>query len=111
MLPLDAVIEPFKKLILQAGLVIDQNNHKNVISTDIYIRKTTVANNVTVYAVIMSFHYREMCTVSRLKVNTSCALWEHYEPLKFFDDPDELKTYVAVTISTWAKYFAENLHH
>lgn len=103
-LSLKDIKEPFIKRLTKKGIKIDQNNHEYVISTNGQIHKTSIQNEV-VYAVKISFHYSEPCSSFRSNVQLQCNLWEHFESLKFFYSPKDVKKYIKNAVDSTAELF------
>ena len=99
-LSLEALEAPFIEVLRKRGKRIDQNNYDNSVSTSV-----EVASAGAKYAVDIHFAYREPCTVNRLKVEMSCPVWEHYEPLQMFSTLDDAVAYIMATTKAAARLF------
>jgi hypothetical protein len=99
-LSLEVLKAPFVDMLQRKGKTVDQNNYDNVISTDVEI-----AASGSMFTVDIHFEYRESCVMERLKLHTTCAVWEHYKLLKVFSSLDEADNYVITTIKAAAQLF------
>jgi hypothetical protein len=99
-LSLGALEAPFIEMLRKRGKSIDQNNYDNVVSTDVQI-----ASSGSQYAVSISFHYREPCVATRLRLDLTCPVWEHYEGLAIFTNLDDATGYVMRATKAAARLF------
>ena len=106
-LTLESLQGPFKSLLHERGVKLDQNNYDNVVSTNCEIARTRTG--ATVYAVRIASEYREPCTINRLNLSTTCAVWETLDLIRTFDNPADVQTYVAKTVAQQAADFGVHL--
>ena len=99
-LSLEALEEPFKEMLRKRGKKIDQNHYDNVVSTEVEI-----ASSGSQYTVSISFHYTEPCIATRLRLQLTCPVWEHYEVLQTFTNLDDATEYVLRTTKAAARQF------
>lgn len=105
-LSLQALQAPFMEILRRRGKSIDQNNYENVVSTDVKI-----ASSGSQYAVSVSFQYREPCVATRLRLELTCPVWEHYEGLTTFTNLDDATEYVLRATSAAARLFEAEFDH
>jgi hypothetical protein len=104
-LGLESLQGPFKAVLRERRVKLDQNNYENVVSAHLQIARTQVGNS-TIYAVRLTSEYREPCTVDRLKLSTMCAVWEASDLMEIFDNVADVRKYVAKTVSKQAAEFS-----
>jgi len=99
-LTLDALEAPFIERLRKRGKAVDQNNYDNVVSTEV-----TIAVSGSHYAVDISFHYTEPCVATRLRLQLTCPIWEHYQGLEMFATLDDATDYVLRATTSAAQQF------
>ncbi len=103
-LSLSVMVAPFKEQLSRAGVAIDHNDYAHIVSPTIEISTTTV-HGTKVYAVSMSAHYEEECLLERAQVKLRCELWQQLELLHMFSKPDDVRSYILKSMSSWSKDF------
>jgi len=99
-LSLKALEAPFIEILRKRGKSVDQNNYDNVVTTEV-----SIASSGSQYAVSIFFQYREPCVATRLRLELTCPVWEHYEGLKMFTNLDDATAYVIHTTDAAARLF------
>jgi len=99
-LSVEALEAPFIEMLRKRSKSIDKNNYDNVVSTEVQI-----ASSGSRYAVNISFHYREPCVATRLRLDLTCPVWEHYEALEVFNNLSDATEYVMHATRDAARLF------
>lgn len=103
-LTIESLVAPFVEMLRKRGKAIDQNSYDNVVSTQV-----TIAASGLHYAVDISFHYTEPCVATRLQLQLTCPVWEHYQGLEMFTNLDDATDYVLRATRVAAQQFDTQL--
>jgi hypothetical protein len=99
-LSLEALEAPFIRVLQKRGKKIDQNNYDHDVGTHVQI-----VSLGSQYAVEISFSYREPCVATRLKLQLTCPVWEHYELLQVFSSLNDAVGYAMSETKSAAQLF------
>jgi hypothetical protein len=99
-LSLEALEAPFIRVVQKRGKKIDQNNYDNDVGTEVQI-----VSSGSQYVVEITFSYREPCVATRLKLQLTCPVWEHYELLHTFSSLDDAVGYAMSATKSAAQLF------